>query len=393
VPTLGGSVEVTPDWTTVAKRISDEATDAWNDQVAVDRLIRNGARFARGHGRLAGPGKVVVETDSGSDEYDVRRGVVLNVGTSPAVPPIDGLAETPYWTNRDAVQVKNVPDSMIVLGGGAIGCEIAQAFSRFGVRITILEMADRILGPEEPEASAVVAESMTDEGIDVRTGVQVERVSHDEGTGFTVSLGGGEELTAARLLVAAGRRTNLSDLGLDTIGLDPSARALDTDEQVRAADGLWAVGDITGKGAFTHMSMYQAEVAVRSILGEDGPWADYTAVSRATFTDPEVGAVGMTEAQAREAGIRVTTGSYPLPQSSRGWMHKTGNHGVIKVVADADRGVLVGGTTVGPSGGEMIGLIATAVHAAVPVAKLRTMHYAYPTFHRAIENAINELEI
>ncbi|MDZ5622192.1 dihydrolipoyl dehydrogenase family protein [Nocardioides bizhenqiangii] len=393
VPTLGGSVEVTPDWTTVAKRISDEATDAWNDQVAVDRLIDNGATFARGHGRLAGPGKVVVETADGTQEYDVQRAVVLNVGTEPAIPPVPGLAETPYWTNRDAVQVKNLPESMIVLGGGAIGCEIAQAFARFGVDVTILEVADRILGPEEPEASEVVAGAMADEGIDVRVGVDITRIDHTAGPGFTVSLGGGSVLSAGALLVAAGRRTNLSDLGLDTVGLDPSSRFLDTDEQVRAGDQLWAVGDITGKGQFTHMSMYQAEVAVRSILGKDGPWADYTAVSRATFTDPEVGSVGLTEKQARDAGIRVTTGSYSLPSSSRGWMHKTGNHGVIKVVADADRGVLVGGTTVGPSGGEMIGLIAAAVHAGTPVAKLRTMHYAYPTFHRAIENAINELEV
>ncbi len=392
VPELGGSVEVTSDWSTVAKRISNEATDAWNDQVAVDRLIDNGGRFARGHGRLAGPGKIVVETADGPEAYDVSRGVVLNVGTSPGVPPIEGLADTPYWTNRDVVQVTDLPESMIVLGGGAIGCEIAQAFARFGVDVTILEVADRILGPEEPEASAVVAEAMTAEGIGVRTGVSVERVDHDAGSGFTVSLGS-EQLTATALLVAAGRRTNLSDLGLDTVGLDPSARFLDTDEQMRAGDSLWAVGDITGKGLFTHMSMYQAEIAVRSILGKDGPWADYTAVSRATFTDPEVGSVGLTEAQAKDAGIRVTTGSYQLPHSSRGWMHKAGNHGVIKVVADADRGVLVGGTTVGPSGGEMIGFIATAVHAAVPVAKLRTMHYAYPTFWRAIENAINELRL
>jgi pyruvate/2-oxoglutarate dehydrogenase complex dihydrolipoamide dehydrogenase (E3) component len=392
VPTLGGSVDVTPDWTTVAKRISDEATDAWNDQVAVDRLIDNGGRFSRGHGRLAGSGKVVVETAGGAEEYDVRRAVVLNVGTAPAVPPIEGLADTPYWTNRDAVQLTELPDSMIVLGGGAIGCEIAQAFARFGVHITILEAADRILGPEEPEASEVVAEAMSDEGIEVRAGVRVERVEHHPASGFTVSLAGGDQVAAAALLVAAGRRTNLSDLGLDSVGLDPSARFLETDEQMRAGDNLWAVGDITGKGQFTHMSMYQAEVAVRSILGKDGPWADYTAVSRATFTDPEVGAVGLTEAQAREAGIKVTTASYPLPSSSRGWMHKTGNHGVIKLVADADRGVLVGGTTVGPSGGEMIGFVATAVHAAVPVAKLRTMHYAYPTFHRAIENAVNGLE-
>lgn len=392
VPDLGGSVEVTPDWSTVAKRISDEATDAWNDQVAVDRLLGNGARFARGHGRLAGPGKVVVETADGTEEYDVSRGVVLNVGTKPAVPPVDGLAEVPYWTNRDVVQVTELPESLAVLGGGAIGCEIAQAFARFGVKVTILEVADRILGPEEPEASAVVAEAMAGDGIDVRTEVSIERVDHDPASGFTISLGG-EQLTSAQLLVAAGRRTNLSDLGLDTVGLDPDARYLDTDEQLRATDGVWAVGDITGKGLFTHMSMYQAEIAVRSVLGKDGPWADYTAVSRATFTDPEVGSVGLTEAQAREAGLRVATGSYELPTSSRGWIHKTGNHGVIKVVADADRGVLVGGTTVGPSGGEMIGFIATAVHAAVPVAKLRTMHYAYPTFWRAIENAVNDLGI
>jgi pyruvate/2-oxoglutarate dehydrogenase complex dihydrolipoamide dehydrogenase (E3) component len=393
VPELGGSVEVTPDWAPVAQRISDEATDAWNDQVAVDRLIDNGGRFARGHGRLAGPGRITVDTADGTEDYDVHRAVVLNVGTSPAVPPIDGLAGTPYWTNRDIVQVTELPASLVVLGGGAIGCELAQAFARFGVEVTILEVADRILGPEEPEASAVVADAMTSEGIAVRAGIKVDRVDHDPSSGFTVSLGGGDQVRGAALLVAAGRRTNLADLGLDSVGLDPSARFVDVDEQMRAAAGVWAIGDITGKGQFTHVSMYQAEVAVRSVLGKDGPWADYTAVSRATFTDPEVGSVGLTEAQARDAGIRVVTGSYELPSSSRGWIHKVGNHGVIKVVADADRGVLVGATTVGPSGGEMIGLLATAVHAAVPVDKLRTMHFAYPTFHRAIENAINELDL
>ena len=310
VPELGGSVEVTPDWSTVAKRISDEATDAWNDQVAVDRLVGNGARFARGPAGWPGRGKVVVDTADGTEEYDVRRGVVLNVGTSPAVPPVEGLADTPYWTNRDVVQVTDLPDRMIVLGGGAIGCEIAQAFARFGVDVTILEVADRILGPEEPEASAVVAEAMAAEGIGVR-----DRRGDRAGRARSRLRVHGLPAAASssprpRCWWRPGAVRTSSDLGLDTVGLDPNARFLDTDEQVRAADGLWAVGDITGKGLFTHMSMYQAEVAVRSILGKDGPWADYTAVSRATFTDPEVGSVGLTEAQAREAGIRVTTGSY-----------------------------------------------------------------------------------
>jgi pyruvate/2-oxoglutarate dehydrogenase complex dihydrolipoamide dehydrogenase (E3) component len=392
VSDLGGSTEVRPDWTPVATRISDEATDAWNDKVAVDRLIDAGGRFARGRGRLDGPGRVVVETDNGVEEYDVRRGVVLNVGTAPAVPPIDGLAATPYWTNRDAVKVTTLPASLVVLGGGAIGCELAQAFARFGVEVTIVELTDRILGPEEPEASEIVTRALEGEGIGVRTGVGVERVDHD-GSAFKITLDGAGSLTSAALLVAAGRRPNLADLGLDTVGLDPAARSLDTDERMRVTDGVWAVGDITGKGAFTHVSMYQANVAVRAILEKDGPWADYTAVSRVTFTDPEVGAVGLTEAQARDAGLSVVSSTSAVPSSARGWIHRAGNDGVVKLVADADRGVLVGATTVGPVGGEMLGLVAAAVHAAVPVAKLRTMHFAYPTFHRGIEDALRALEV
>lgn len=391
VPALGGSTEVTPDWTPVADRIRDEATDDWDDAVAVKRLEDAGGRFLRGTGRLAGPGRVVVTTDDGEVELSVRRGVVLNTGTEPAVPPIDGLAGTPYWTNRDAVRLRELPSSLVVLGGGAIGCELAQAFSRFGVEVTVVEAFERILGPEEPEASAVVAAALEGEGISVRAGVGVSSVSHD--SAFAIGLADGSTITADALLVAAGRRTNLGDVGLDTVGGDPSARAIDVDERMRVVgvDGLWAVGDITGKGAFTHMSMYQAGVAIRDLTGEDGPWADYRAVSRATFTDPEVGSVGLTEKQAREAGLNVGVGLAKLQESSRGWLHKVGNDGVIKVVADLDRGILVGATAVGPSGGEVIGMLVTAIHAEVPLATLRGMHFAYPTFHRAIETALNDI--
>jgi pyruvate/2-oxoglutarate dehydrogenase complex dihydrolipoamide dehydrogenase (E3) component len=317
--------------------------------------------------------------------------VVLNTGTEPAVPPIDGLAGTPYWTNRDAVRLRELPSSLVVLGGGAIGCELAQAFSRFGVEVVVVEAGERILGPEEPEASAVVARALEAEGIAVRAGTGVTSVAHDGA--FRVGLADGTSLDAQALLVAAGRRTNLGDVGLDTVGLDPSARSIDVDERmrVRGTDGVWAVGDITGKGAFTHMSMYQAQVAIRDLTGEAGPWADYRAVARATFTDPEVGSVGMTEEQARGAGLRVGTGSAPLPESSRGWIHKVGNDGLVKVVADLDRGVLVGATAVGPAGGEIIGMLVTAVHAEVPLATLRGMHFAYPTFHRAIETALSDV--
>ncbi len=221
----------------------------------------------------------------------------------------------------------------------------------------------------------------------MRTGVSISKVSYADGA-FEVTLGD-QTMTADKLLVAAGRRPNLADIGLEAVGLDPSARTLEPDERMRVGEKLWAIGDITGKGAFTHMSMYQAAVAGRDILGEDGPWADYRAVGRVTFTDPEVGSVGLTEKQALEAGLTVRTGTTNLADSTRGWIAKA--EGVIKLVADADRGVLVGATAVGPSGGEILSMLVTAVHAEVPISTLRTMHFAYPTFHRAVETALADL--
>ena len=382
---LAGTASVRPDWGRVEHRIRDEATSDWSDAGHVERLEEAGVQIVRGHARLAGPGRVVVD----GQEYVAARGVVLNSGTAPAELPIDGLAHTPYWTNREVFKISELPDTLVVIGGGPIGCELAQAFARFGVGVTLLEVADRLMTVEEPEAGEVVTRVFAREGIDVRTGVRIASVRH-EADRFTVVVDG-EELVSERLLVAAGRSPLLRDVGLDTVGLDPSARTVDTDERMRAGERLWAVGDITGHGAFTHVSMYQAAVAVRDLLGEDGPWAHYRAVSRVTFTDPEVGSVGLTEQQARDAGLRVSTAVSDLPESSRGWIHADGNDGIIKLVADADRGVLVGATSVGPTGGEVLSMLATAVHAEVPIATLRSMHFAYPTFHRAVEVALNSL--
>ncbi len=382
---LAGSSVTTPDWTPVAARIADEATDHWDDKVAVDRLTAAGVRFVRGHGRLTGPGTV----DVAGETFSARIGVVLNTGTEPGVPPVDGLAGTPYWTNRDAVQVTEVPDSLVVIGGGTISVELSQVFSRFGSDVTILEVAGRILAMEEPEAADLVATVFEREGIHVHTGVSISGVEYDDGR-FAVDLGQ-EVLHADKLLVAAGRRAHLSDIGLDTVGLDPAAHSVDTDERMRAGEKLWAIGDITGKGAFTHMSMYQGGIAVRDILDRSGPQADYRAVSRVTFTDPEIGAVGLTEKQARDSGLTVRIGCTDVATSSRGWIHQAGNDGFIKLVEDADRGVLVGATSAGPVGGEVLSALSVAVHAEVPTETLRSMIYAYPTFHRAIESALDDL--
>jgi pyruvate/2-oxoglutarate dehydrogenase complex dihydrolipoamide dehydrogenase (E3) component len=387
IPSLAGSSSVRPDWAPVAKRIRDEATDTWDDTVAVDRFVKKGGIFVRGQATLAGPGRVTVD----DQVYAAARGVVIATGTTAVIPPIDGLAGTPYWTNRNAVETETLPGSLIVLGGGAIGVEFSQVLARFGVAVTVIEGAAGLLSMEEPESSATVAEALARDGVVAHTGVRAQRVSHSEGAGFSVALSDGSTVTGEKLLVATGRAARLTGLGLETIGLDPSARFISTDDRMRAADKVWAVGDVTGNGNFTHMAVYEAHIAIRDILGQDGPVADYKARPRVTFTDPEIGAVGMTEKQAREAGLPVQVGYTSLSSSSRGWIHGPGNEGFIKLVVDRSRGVLVGATSAGPSGGEILGALSVAVQAEVPVATLKRTIWAYPTFHRALDDALKNL--
>ena len=225
-----------------------EATHDWHDDGHVGPMEDEGVRVVRGHGRLDGPGRVRVSTEDGDLVLTGRRGVVLNTGTAPAVPPVPGLEGTPYWTNREVFEVEEAPASMAVLGAGNIGCELAQAFARLGTRVTLLESAGRILVPEEPEAAEVVTRVLREEGVEVRTRAEVARVEHD-GSGFTLVTGTGD-VRADRLLVATGRRPHLADVGLESVGVDPDSDTVAVDEHCRAADRLWAVGDITGHGAY-----------------------------------------------------------------------------------------------------------------------------------------------
>jgi pyruvate/2-oxoglutarate dehydrogenase complex dihydrolipoamide dehydrogenase (E3) component len=386
IPGMAGASVISPDWAPVARRVS-EATDGWTDTGAADRFARLGGTLFRGRGTLTGPATVRV----GDTVLKARRGIVVGTGTAPWAPPLDGLAGTPYWTNREAMEADQVPRSLIVLGGGAVGVELAQVFARFGAAVTVIEAADRLLPQEEPESSALIAKVFRGDGITVHTGAPAKSVSHD-GRTFTVGGPGGAPVTGERLLVATGRRADLASLGAGAIGQDEHACYLEVDEHMRAAPGVWALGDVVGKGAHTHMALYHGRIILSQLLGRPYHPAEYHAVPEVTFTDPEIGAVGLTEAQARDRlGDKVRTAVRQIPDSDRGWIHKAGNDGFIKLVVDGERGVLVGAASAGPDGGEVLSMLTLAVHAEVPVQRLREMIYAFPTFHGAVPEAIGRL--
>jgi pyruvate/2-oxoglutarate dehydrogenase complex dihydrolipoamide dehydrogenase (E3) component len=378
IPGMAGTSVVAADWSPVARRIRDEATDTWDDTVAVDRLREKGCRVVRGRARVAGPGLVEV----GGETVTARRGLVLATGQRAWVPPL--FEGVPHWINRDAIAAERVPTSLLVVGGGAIGLELGQVMARFGAAVTIVESGARLALAEEPEASELVAEVLRREGVAVHTGVEIERVEPWGDTGATVHLADGRSLSGERTLVATGRRSDLRSLGVGALGLDEEARSIPVDGRMRVAPGVWAVGDVTGKGAFTHVAVYQARLCVADILGEPRPEADYRALPRITFTEPEIGSVGLTEAQARREGGAVTVLRDSITASARGWIHR--GEGFVKLVARDD--VLVGATAMGPYGGEVLSHLALAVHAGITLETMRSMIFAYPTFHRAVDSAL-----
>lgn len=399
---LAGDAVITPDLSPVAKRIRDEATNNWDDAAAVKRIEYLGGTVVHGAGEILGrdsDGDFRVDVDG---ETFTAAQILIATGTAPAVPPIRGLREMHdrypdlVWTNREAVKATTAPTSLIVLGGGAIGCELGQGFARYGTRVTVIEGGPRLLALEEEDTSKAIAEVFEREGIEVRTGVQAEAAAVG-GDGINLTLAGGEVVSGAVLLVAAGRKPNLGTIGLSTIGLADDLRSLDVNDHMQVVsnglpvDGVYAVGDITGRGAFTHVAYWQANVLIDHLLGKPENFGGYKGLAWATFTDPEVGRVGLTEAEAREDGLNIRVGVQRIASNSRGWMHGPGNDGFIKVIEDVDRGVLVGATVVAPNGGEILGLLTLAVHAEVPTRTLLSMHYAFPTMHRGVSEALAAL--
>ncbi|MGH9278787.1 MAG: dihydrolipoyl dehydrogenase family protein [Acidimicrobiales bacterium] len=376
----------------------DYMTSTWSDAGQVSWLDSEGIRLVRGKGRLTGPRTVEVDQADGSvQRLTARRAVVLATGTGAAIPPIPGLAEARPWDNRTATEAKDVPRRLLVLGGGAVGAELAQAFRRLGAdEVTVIEGSDRLLAREEPFAGRDVQEAFEAEGIIVLTGARMT-AAHREGSDGPVvaTLEDGRELTGDEILVAVGRRPSTAGLGLETVGLEAKAgRFVDTDDQLRVlgVDGGWlyAVGDCNGRALLTHMGKYHGRLAGDHILGRDvSDVASNGAVPRVTFTDPQVCAVGLTEAQAREAGIDVRTVTYGTGNVPGAYTKGNGIKGTSQLVVDQSRGVIVGATFTGP---EMQELLHSATIALVGEVTLDRLWHAVPSFPTVSEVWLRLLE-
>jgi dihydrolipoamide dehydrogenase len=370
----------------------DYMTSSWNDEGQVRWLDEVGATLVRGHGRLAGERVVEVTNGDATRRLEARQAVVLATGTGPLLPPIPGLDEVMAWTNRDATRAHAVPARLLVLGGGAVGVELAQAYSRLGSAVTLVEGSPRLLGREEPFAGEEVREAFEAEGISVLLGARAAAASRAAGV-VTVTLQDGRELQADELLVGVGRRPSTSDLGLETVGLEPGG-IVQVDDTLRAVgvdgDWLYAVGDVNGRSPLTHMGKYHGRLAADAILGKEvRALADGLALPRVTFTDPQVAAVGLTEAQARERGIDVRTVEYGTGDVAGAYTRGNGIKGTSKLVVDASRSVVVGATFTGPDVQELLHSATVAIVGQVP---LETLWHAVPSFPTVSEVWLRLLE-
>lgn len=361
----------------------DYMTNSWSDETQTPWLDEKGIELVRGHGRLEGERIVAVATTDGTRTLRAKTAVVLANGTSPLMPPIEGLADVHAWDNRDATEVKEIPARFLVLGGGPIGAELAQAFHRLGSsEVTVVEGGPRLLAREEPFAGEEVREAFESEGISVITGAKATRARRDD-DGVALTLDDGREVTGDELLVAVGRRPNTRDVGLETVGADPGAR-LTVDDQLRVegveGDWLYAVGDVNGLALLTHMGKYQGRLVGDVIAGKDvHDIADRRAVTHVTFTDPQVAAVGPTEQQARDAGIDVQVLRVGTGDVAGAYTRGNDIKGTSQLLVDRPTQVVVGATFTGPDVQEMLHAATIAVVGELTLPELWHAVPAFPT--------------
>jgi len=383
-------VEWTVDFPKVSERVLWMARNLDDSQPAA-AMKATGAILFRGEGILTDLHTVAV----GGEQLIARRAVVIANGSTAAIPPIPGLDTVDFWTNRQAAIPRQLPTSLAILGGGAVGIELGQAFARLGSKVTVIEAGPTFLGREEPEAGAALRPHLEADGMMVMTGdpcIAVEQPlmgPSREGSAVVLRMKSGAAVRADRLLVATGRRPNVEAWG--AIGLPQTERGwLKVDPAtLEARPGIFGAGDVTGLGGFTHLAYYHGQVIARRLRGIDAR-ADHTAVPRVTFTDPEIASVGLSEEAARARGIDVVVASADPAESARGYIHDF-HRGALKLVADRERGVLIGATLVTPRAGEIVGELVLAIKLGTPLKTLADLIHPFPAFNRVLGASLEAL--
>jgi dihydrolipoamide dehydrogenase len=373
----------------VARR--DEVTRHLDDAPTAAEMAEAGVTVIRGRGRVARPG--VIEVDGAEYGYT---DLVVATGSEPITPDVEGIGDVPTWTSDEALTRPDLPRRLIVLGGGPVGCELSQIYAAFGSQVTLVEAADRLLAAEAPFIGDLLADVLRRMGADLRLGVGATRAERTE-SGLRLHLSDGGHIDADRILIAAGRRPRVADLGLDELGVQAdTTRGIAVDVTCKAivdadkgTDGttVWAAGDVTGLAPYTHAANYQSRVVVSNVLGKRRE-ADYRAVPRAVYTTPTVYAVGVSPVSA--TGLELMAAGYDLVNTPRATVEND-DRGRVELYADRARGVLVGAAAVGLYAEEWMSEITLAIRAETPLSILTDVIHAFPTYGEAIEPALREL--
>jgi dihydrolipoamide dehydrogenase len=365
----------------------DDISEHRDDAKAAESAARAGITVVRGNGRITAAGVVTVDgRELGWTD------LVLATGSSAVTPDLDGLDAVPTWSSDEALSATERPSSLLVLGGGAVGCELAQVHARFGSDVVLVESGPQLAGKEEPSISACLAEALRGDGVDVRLGTEIRRLERTDDGRARALFADGSGLEADRVLVATGRRPNTADLGLEVIGVTPTkdgAVAVDERCRVKGQEHVWAAGDVTAIAPYTHAANYQARIVSTNLLGGSAT-ADYRAIPRAIYTSPAVASVGMAAEAAREEGIDPVTAAMDVGETARAMTEGAGG-GRLVLTADRDRGVLIGAAAIGPRADEWLAEATLAIRAEVPLAVLTDVVHAFPTFGEAFEPPLREL--
>jgi pyruvate/2-oxoglutarate dehydrogenase complex dihydrolipoamide dehydrogenase (E3) component len=359
--------------------------DDYRDAEHASELTKTGVTLLRGNAMIVDRERVRVN----DTEYRYKT-LVVATGSEDAKAPVEGLADAPFWTTRDATSASAVPNRLIFLGGGAASVELAQVYARYGSRVTVVETAARILIEEDPGAAELIAKALENDGVVLRVASKAKQVEWHDGTA-RLSLDSGETIEADRLCVATGRTMRTDGFGLENTGATITDGCLVIDETCRAAENVYAVGDVTGKALFTHVAKYQARIAAAAILGSPAK-AHFDAIPRCVYTSPELAATGITREQAAKKGLRLKTARVTFDEITRPAVYSDPPvDGALELFANASTGAIAGGWMVGPTASETIGFITSAIRTAAPLANLLDVIQPYPTFSEALYVALDRL--